>query len=228
MPSLETPLDPEGGAHYTQCSQAAIAPGSHPEAAATRVILAVTQHKKPPPTGTEASPDDRDLFRRLMAETKPLAVDVVPPRRRKPPPRARFARQDEREVLKESLAADIEEAESHNGDGLHHRHPSVGKKTFRRLARGGFSVQAHIDLHGMTTEEARGALATFIEDCRSRGQTCVRVVHGKGHRSGARGPVLKRKVDLWLRRRDDVLAFVSARQVDGGSGAVYVLLRRAR
>jgi DNA-nicking Smr family endonuclease len=53
----------------------------------------------------------------------------------------------------------------------------------------------------------------------------VRVIHGKGHRSGARGPVLKTAVNLWLRRHMDVMAFVSARAIDGGGGAVYVLLR---
>lgn len=95
----------------------------------------------------------------------------------------------------------------------------------RRLARGGFSVQAEIDLHGMTASEAHEALAGFVEDSRARGLTCIRVVHGKGRGSGARGPVLKLKVDRWLRQWSGVLAFVSARQVDGGTGAVYVLLR---
>lgn len=177
-------------------------------------------------TRNEASPDDRELFRRAVGEARPLAVDVVPPPRRKPPPKARFARQDEREVLRESLSADLEHAESENGDGLRYCRPSIGRKTFRRLARGGFSVQAHIDLHGMTVAEARGALADFLDEGRHHGHTCVRVVHGKGRGSGARGPVLKSKVDRWLRQWEPVLAFVSARQVDGGTGAVYVLLRK--
>jgi DNA-nicking Smr family endonuclease len=53
----------------------------------------------------------------------------------------------------------------------------------------------------------------------------VRIIHGKGYRSGARGPVLKNAVNLWLRRHLDVMAFASARAIDGGTGAVYVLLR---
>ncbi|MFQ5981873.1 MAG: Smr/MutS family protein, partial [Woeseiaceae bacterium] len=60
----------------------------------------------------------------------------------------------------------------------------------------------------------------------NRGHRCVRVVHGKGLGSGERGPVLKRKVDKWLSEWDSVLAFVSARQVDGGTGACYVLLKK--
>ena len=96
----------------------------------------------------------------------------------------------------------------------------------RRLARGSFSVQAEIDLHGMTVAEAKPALQEFISQSVLRGGSCVRVVHGKGLGSGERGPVLKSKVNAWLRRWDDVLAFVSTRQVHGGTGAVYVLLRK--
>ena len=97
----------------------------------------------------------------------------------------------------------------------------------RKLARGAFSVQDEIDLHGMTVAEAKPRLSEFIERCARDGKLCVRIVHGKGLGSGARGPVLKQKVNRWLRRWDTVLAFVSTRQVHGGTGAVYVLLRQS-
>lgn len=187
----------------------------------------MARQKTQSPTGTEVSPEERALFRRHVGDTRPLELDVHPPPRRRPPPRARFARRDAQAVLEESLSHDLEEAESHNGDGLSWHHPSVGRRTLRRLARGGYSVQAAIDLHGMTVVEARTALAAFLAECRERGWTCVRVVHGKGRGSGERGPVLKLKVNRWLRQWDGVLAFVSARQVDGGTGACYVLLRRS-
>lgn len=170
--------------------------------------------------------EDDSLFRELMAGARPLTVDVVPPPRPKRKPIARSRRADERQVLAESMEFDLEHAESENGDGLRFHRPSVGRKTLRRLARGGFSIQAETDLHGMIVAEARTALREFLEESQARGYTCVRVVHGKGRRSGARGPVLKRKVDHWLRQWDGVLAFVSARQVDGGTGAVYVLLKK--
>jgi DNA-nicking Smr family endonuclease len=96
----------------------------------------------------------------------------------------------------------------------------------RKLSRGGFSVQAEIDLHGMTVAEARPRLQEFIETCAQDGKLCIRVVHGKGLGSGRRGPVLKQKVNRWLRQWDTVLAFVSTRQVDGGTGAIYVLLKQ--
>jgi DNA-nicking Smr family endonuclease len=93
------------------------------------------------------------------------------------------------------------------------------------LRRGGYVVDGEIDLHGMTGAEAKAALRKFIAECVDHRLRCVRVVHGKGRRSGPRGPVLKNVVNHWLQRADDVLAFGSARAVDGGSGAIYVLLR---
>lgn len=181
---------------------------------------------KPPASDRDLLADDGALFRRLMEETKPLKLDVIEPVRPRRRATAQFSRRDERHVLAESLDADIEAAESVNGDGLRYRHPSVGLKTMRRLARGGFSVQAETDLHGLTTAEAKTLLRDFIDHALRRGYTCIRIVHGKGLRSGQNGPVLKQKVDLWLRRWEGILAFVSARQVDGGTGAVYVLLKK--
>jgi DNA-nicking Smr family endonuclease len=170
--------------------------------------------------------DDVQLFRRRMSDARPLQVDAVPPSAARPAPRARFAQRDAREALRESLEPDGEEAEIESGESLSFARPSVGRRSFRKLARGGFSIRAEIDLHGMTSTEARQALGEFIASSIDRGHLCVRVIHGKGLGSGGRGPVLKRKVDAWLRRWDTVLAYVSARRVDGGTGAVYVLLRK--
>ena len=179
--------------------------------------------------GTESSSDDDvSLFRRLMGDAKPLRqAEKAPEHRPNISARAHFARRDEKAVLQESLEADIDESEAEAGDSLRFRHPSVGRRTMRRLARGHFSVQDEIDLHGMTVPEAKNALHDFVTDCDLRGYTCIRVVHGKGLGSGDRGPILKGKVNKWLRQWDRVLAFVSARQIDGGTGAIYVLLRKS-
>jgi DNA-nicking Smr family endonuclease len=171
--------------------------------------------------------DDDDLFRKAVADARPLR----PPERasqekRKPRPKARFSRADEASALQESMAAGVDELHTHSGDSLRFHRPHVGKRTMRKLARGGYSVQAEIDLHGMTVAEAQPRLQDFIENSARSGRLCVRVVHGKGLGSGHRGPILKQKVNRWLRRWDPVLAFVSTRQVDGGTGAVYVLLQR--
>ena len=189
-----------------------------------------------PKSGAESRPakdadkasldDDSGLFRREMADAKPLPADARVPLPRSAMARARFARRDERDVLLENLDPDADTSNLQSGDSLYFRRQHVGRRTMRKLARGNYSVQNEIDLHGMTADEAKIRLQDFIHDSSLRGLTCVRVVHGKGLGSGDRGPVLKRKVDHWLRRWPEVLAFVSTRQVDGGTGAVYVLLDR--
>jgi DNA-nicking Smr family endonuclease len=171
--------------------------------------------------------DDAELFRQLVGDARPIEADLRAPHYKpKPAPRARFRRNEERSVLAESLQADIDEIETGAGEALRFSRPTVGRRTMRRLARGSFAVQGEIDLHGMTVPEAKAHLREFVDESVRRGHTCVRVVHGKGLGSGTRGPVLKGKVNNWLRRWHAVLAFVSTRQVHGGTGAVYVLLRK--
>jgi len=177
-----------------------------------------------PPTGS--GDDDRDLFRRAVADARPLDRSVLEPERPAVPARARFTRADEREVLDESLADDLAATEGGSGEHMSFHRASIGRRTLRKLARGKFSVQAECDLHGMTVPEAREALRDFVIRSADAGLNCVRVIHGKGLGSGNAGPVIKRKVDVWLRRWDEVLAFVSAKPVDGGTGAIYLLLRR--
>ena len=169
--------------------------------------------------------DDADVFRSAVGDARPLRHDRIEPARKRPPPRARMRREDEQAVLRESLDADIETMEWRNGDGLRYRRPEVGERVLRKLSRGQYRVEAEVDLHGYTVREAREVMRTFLAECMHHHWRCVRVIHGKGLGSGHRGPQLKGNVDAWLRRDDRVAAFTSARQVDGGSGAVYVLLR---
>ena len=162
-----------------------------------------------------------------MSGARPLKTDErVLHEKAKPEPRARFAQADERAVLEESLEDDFDTLQHGYGDALRYQRDGVGRRTMRKLARGGYSVQDELDLHGMTLAEAKPRLADFIEYNAMQGKLCVRVVHGKGLGSGHRGPVLKNAVNRWLRQWDSVLAFVSTRQVDGGTGAIYVLLQK--
>ncbi len=108
---------------------------------------------------------------------------------------------------------------------LYFQHGSVSRKIMRDLRRGKYPVREEIDLHGMTASEALKALRDFISYSYQNRLNCISVVHGKGLGSGSRGPVLKTGVDLWLRQWDEVLAFCSALDRDGGTGAVYVLLK---
>jgi DNA-nicking Smr family endonuclease len=108
---------------------------------------------------------------------------------------------------------------------LSHRRPGVRDQALRRLRRGLIPVQAQLDLHGLTQSVARSLTAQFIDSSRQSGLRCVRIIHGKGMRSGTRGAILKSALNGWLRRHPDVMAFASARPIDGGTGAAYVLLR---
>jgi len=104
-------------------------------------------------------------------------------------------------------------------------------RVLRRLRRGDFAWQAHLDLHGMTSAEARVAVDRFLPAAVTAGHRCVLIVHGRGRNSRDRTPVLKERLKTWLARGRAariVLAFTSARACDGGAGALYVLLRRDR
>ena len=174
-----------------------------------------------------ADDEDSDAFREAMRGVRPLpdATRVPPTDKPKPAPKARFMRADQQEVLRESLLPPTDEALLATGDELSFRRPHIPEDVLLQLRRGRYSVDGEIDLHGMTAAEAKAALRTFMSVAVASSHGCVRVIHGKGRGSGPRGPVLKNTVNHWLQREEYVLAFGSARAVDGGSGAVYVLLK---
>jgi DNA-nicking Smr family endonuclease len=165
------------------------------------------------------------LFREAVRDVRPLrqrAPAAAPPQRVRP--RARFTRADRAAVLKESLDSAGFDPELIGGEALAFHRPQVQASVLRKLRRGEYRVQREIDLHGLTVAEAKIVLRQFLISALEQRVRCVRIIHGKGLRSGQRGPVLKSAVSAVLRRTGAVLAYVSARQVDGGTGAVYVLL----
>jgi DNA-nicking Smr family endonuclease len=173
-----------------------------------------------------AKDDERDLFRSAMRGVRPLAAPKrAAPARRKPPPLARQARAEHAAVLRESLAPPAAELDLQPGDSMQYRQPGVPETVLRRLRRGEYRIEAEIDLHGMRLAEARVRLREFLIAALARHLQCLRIVHGKGLRSGQRGPVIKNAVHSLLRRVDPVLAFTSAAMRDGGTGATLVLLR---
>jgi DNA-nicking Smr family endonuclease len=174
------------------------------------------------------SEDDAQAFREAMQEVRPLPRREHRPAAPQPRPVARFSRADELDVLRESLLPPADPAILDTGEELSFRRPGIREEVLRRLRRGQYAVEAEIDLHGLGRHAAHEALRAFIGEAAARGQRCVRVIHGKGRGSGPRGPVLKHVVNHWLRRMDAVVAFASARPVDGGTGAAYVLLATPR
>lgn len=185
------------------------------------------KHNKTPRRPTPISDDERSLFRESVGPVETLRQSQ---RRRieRPLPSARPAMReaDEAAVIEELLDDIPPDPDLGTGDDLWHRQNGIQHSVMRRLRRGHYRCQAEIDLHGMVVSVAGECLAVFLHDCLDQGYSCIRIVHGKGLRSGHRGPVLKAKVAGWLRQRAEVLAYCSARPVDGGTGALYVLLKR--
>jgi DNA-nicking Smr family endonuclease len=178
-----------------------------------------------------ADTEEARLFRAAVRDVTPLPAPAILPEGATRP----RVRQRAPVVAGESPGAalgDVVATEDASGaaapggaDPLSFRRPGVREQTLRNLRRGRYPVEDELDLHGMSQAAARDQLAEFVAASSHAGLRCVRIVHGKGYRSGARGPVLKIAVNTWLRRHADVLAFTSARAIDGGTGAVYVLLR---
>ncbi len=169
--------------------------------------------------------DDRDLFRRAVGEVLPVRQDVVPPRHSRPAPVPAQTRADEQAVMKVLGLGDFEPEDVEAGEAIRFRRAGIQDRVFHKLQRGQFSIEAELDLHGMTIDAARGALSRFLREIRSKRQRCVRIVHGKGRGSPDGKPILKIRLQGWLQQRNEVLAYCSARPRDGGTGAVYVLIK---
>lgn len=183
------------------------------------------------------SPDEDLDFHRLMSGVTPLdekhrrvpkvgADDASRAERKAGKPREADTTMEHLRVLvdegsKFEVTDDGRRVEGHRVD--------VPPDFVRRLRRGGFPVDATLDLHGRSAAESREALEAFLRDKRARGERCVLVVHGKGGHSPGGVGILRGEISAWLSQGTPsahVAAFTTALESDGGEGAVYVLLRR--
>jgi DNA-nicking Smr family endonuclease len=171
------------------------------------------------------SDEDSRLFREAIGETRQFAPVAPPPESPKPEPHPHMFEADEAAVPRELLDMAFDPGLMEVGEELSYLREGYPPKLLRQLKRGQFSVQDEIDLHQMNAAAAQATIADFLAHAAAQGFRCVRIVHGKGLRSKASGPVLKALTDRLLRRRDDVIAFASARPMQGGTGAVVVLLK---
>jgi DNA-nicking Smr family endonuclease len=183
------------------------------------------------PDGPE---NERECFQRAMAGVERLDAE---PRVDAPPP-ALMARRAPVSEEAEALAALSDfvagEGEFDVSDSTEYVEGAVvglDSRVLRRLRRGEFAYQAILDLHGLSAVAARAAVGAFISSAFTTGLRCVLIVHGRGRNSRDNVPVLKERLKGWLahgRIGRVLLAFASARPADGGTGALYVLLRRRR
>lgn len=175
-------------------------------------------------------PGNDTPFHELIADVTPLPqpgkAEIARPRPR-PIPAQRLL--DDQAALRDSLSDHIPwDSGAETGEELAFQRNGISPQTLRRLRRGHWVIQDELDLHGLTTAEARPQVVEFLNHCLRNGLRCVRIIHGKGLRSRNREPVLKQKVANWLMQRDEILAFCQARRTEGGSGAVVVLLKGQR
>ena len=169
--------------------------------------------------------EDRELFRRAARDVRRIEDDRAPPARIERALRTRSRAHGEPSSSR-GLAESEWMSDVGPGDVLSFARGGVRRREIERLRRGRFRIEADLDLHGRIVADAVEALDRFLADSRRRGRRCVRIVHGKGFGSRSGLPIMKAHVDRWLRTRSDVLAFCSATPPDGGTGALYVLLRR--
>ncbi len=175
----------------------------------------------------DVSEDEVALFREAVRGATPIRPAPRVLRRGKPPPPVPVqSLLDGHDAVAESLDGPLSQEQSiETGQEPSYLRAGLGRDVLRKLKRGQWVVQDVLDLHGLNREEARLSLAQFLGACLRRGLRCIRIVHGKGLRSPGKEPVLKGKVQLWLARREEVLAFCEAPANQGGSGALLVLLR---
>ncbi|MEI6706248.1 MAG: Smr/MutS family protein [Methylococcales bacterium] len=171
------------------------------------------------------TPEDSDLFHQTVGKVHSVKTDKVlltPTDKPKPYPKPAVINVNGH--LIDSVTAlpiekvGIEDSLSFLKSGLQH-------KVLKKLRNGFFGLDADIDLHGLSSDEAKRQLLNFLHRCVEDGCRCVHIVHGKGHRSPDQHPILKNNINLWLRQHKDVQAFCSASPKDGGTGAVFVLLQ---
>jgi DNA-nicking Smr family endonuclease len=174
---------------------------------------------------TTVDDEDSRLFREAIGDVRKLDPVAPPPAMPKPEPHPYMLEADEAAVPGELLDMAFDPGLMEVGEELSYLRDGYPPKLLRQLKRGQFSVQDEIDLHQMNTAAAQATISAFLAEASEHGFRCVRIVHGKGLRSKAGGPVLKMLTDRLLRRRDDVIAFASARPMQGGTGAVVVLLK---
>ncbi len=170
--------------------------------------------------------EDRDLFRHAIGKVRSVNNDkVLLNQENKPKPYPKPLATHVDSHLSDPATTDIEKVGLE--DSLSFIAPGLQNNVLKKLRRGFFGLDAEIDLHGLSSNEAKRQLLHFLQSCIEQGCRCVHIVHGKGHRSADNHPVLKNNLNLWLRQHENVQAFCSAPPKDGGTGAVFVLLQLA-
>lgn len=171
--------------------------------------------------------DEIALFREEIGEIEHIEQDKIHPITNSIKPEPKFRQQRLDQKFNDTFSEEYEQRTIDGEESLAFRRNGIQQRLFSRLQNGHLAMEAELDLHGMTISIAHEQLAKFLHDCQHYSIRCARIIHGKGWGSKQQKPVLKTKLNSWLQQDENVLAFCSAPIEDGGTGAVYVLLRRA-
>lgn len=232
LKELKHRLRPQAGDVGSQPAQPS-APKKEPAAAAKKRPL---QRKK---RTAQLSTAERALFRQAMHNVEPLRTtgrrpvlsldkDIAPAASQQQLEVRRARAQQHTEACLDAELSDDYFADPDNSTLEYYLNPACGTDVLRDLKRGRWPLQASIDLHGATLEHARLRLQRFLQHALAEQFRCIRIVHGKGHGSVDNKPVLRHQIRRWLTQLDMVLALSDCPPNEGGSGAVKVLLRKAR
>ncbi len=165
--------------------------------------------------------DQLDAFQKAVTGTKKLTTNKVRLASRiKPPVSAPRKPVSEPLIVDETLSLDPVTSEG----TLSYKHASISHKILRHLRKGQYDIEAELDLHGLSVEQAKHAVDDFLQACLHQQVRVALIIHGKGRYHQL--PILKNKLNHWLRSLPVVLAFCSADATHGSRGAVYVLLKQ--
>lgn len=199
-----------------------------------RETAPVPAPKKPVPAAApraaEEDIDDATLFARATQGARRIISDTAPETATRARPDANILRRRATAVAEAggsdtpiSDTAALMQTVSPEA-ALSYARSGVQPRVMQKLKQGTSPWQAAVDLHGCTIDQARDAVLSLLDNARKEGLGIVKIVHGKGLQNGQ--PLLKTCVNGWLRQLPAVLAFVSCLPRDGGTGAVYVLLKK--
>ncbi len=180
----------------------------------------------------EITDEDLQFFRNEVADVRPLKAEKrVETIKNKPSVKPRSLQndfEDDNSAEPGLLSDPVDLRDAAVDDILFFARPGIQQKLQRKLRRGELPIEEELDLHGYTVEEAKTAIQDFLHECKRQQIRYIRIIHGKGFRSENKIPVLKTHVAYWLPQHPDILAFASALPHDGGTGAIYVIIKSTK
>jgi len=187
---------------------------------------------KKPTTNRNISEEEHRSFLEEMSDVRPLIAEKrVEEVKRKPAPKpihSQHHSEPGQTTDKNLLSDPVDLRDAAVDDVLFFARAGIQQKVQKKLRRGELPIEEELDLHGYTVNEAKKAIQDFLSECKRQHIRYIRIIHGKGYRSEQKIPVLKTHVAYWLPQLSEVLAFSSARANDGGTGAIYVILKSSK